>query len=221
MFLTFNRRSDKIFVRLQQSEFSEGYLFFYNQNYTWCEVKSNSDEFVIDISYSKESSFVVCFISDQMYVGKNNFVLSDKIINGFCQLHKCILKEKKNEEEKRFDNNYIVDNIALKLFGYLCEEYYLRASKNLQSLLAVADKEKELEGVLKNSRFVSVGKKNNEMVVGLIYNKGRPEFIAMGSTLKPVDIDGKILDNFKCIHSKSSDKVYYLVFRRASDGEIL
>ncbi len=223
MFVLFDKRSDKLVVSLKQNNFRRGILVLYDlEKFSWCDIKSTNDEFTIKQVFGKDKACIIGFFAEDIYFGKNGDVkINDDIVDRFYKIYNKISTNKQNQEDKEFDKHLIVDNISLRLFGELCEDYFEEAKRGFLSLFSLGKREEWIEKKINLSKFVCVGEGDSKICVGIIYKNKRPYGLAIGNI-----IDGEVGETknkleFGKKYFKNEQDLWEFTIRKTSDGDIL
>lgn len=222
MYASFDKRSEALLFKLNQSDFQSGICIIYNVNtFYWCEVKDKSDKFKLDVILNKDSEFIIMFFSDEKYIGKNGKIeITNNLINRFVRIYENICLKKRLLEEGEYDDNYVLDNITKKIFGKIYDDYYEKLKVGLSKLFVLGKREEWLEKEFNDSIFVSLDKNDEKIMLGIIYRNKKPYGIAMGG----LKSDNLFVDNeteFSCKIIEKDQKLWEFIVRRASDGDIL
>lgn len=228
LFVGFNKRADKIYIKIEPDLKEEGYLFLYSQNiYSYFNFKKGELEFVLNDRFDFESSyFLLCEIKDNSYIGKRGSFENDfKIIQNFKKIKKQIETKNNINQELKTDIHNTVDIMMNKMFGYTSLAYFECSMVYLTNLFNHYERETELEKIIPYSKFVRVGNKGDEFYVGIVYKDNKPYAIGIGGIGEMKD---DLTDICKCQYFYRNDKVeeknagfYLLTFRKVSDGDIV
>ncbi len=101
--------------------------------------------------------------------------------------------------------------------------YFNKYKANLVKLFSTCPREKVLESLFNNSKWVYFKFNGRNAVVGIVYENNRPSLIGLGypsfSSTEPYKIDKRLGTLKKYSISKTSTFGYYVTFRRATTGK--
>ena len=101
--------------------------------------------------------------------------------------------------------------------------YFNKHKNNLVKLFSTCPREKVLESLFNNSKWVYFKLNGRNTVVGIVYENNRPSLIGLGypsfSSTEPYKIDKRLGTLKKYSISKTSTFGYYVTFRRATTGK--
>ena len=101
--------------------------------------------------------------------------------------------------------------------------YFNKHKENLIKLFSSCPREKVLESLFTNSKWVYFKLNGKNAVVGIVYENNRPSLIGLGypsfTSTEPYKIDKRLGTLKKYFISKSSTFGYYVTFRRATTGK--
>lgn len=222
MYVSVEKRSDKLCVRLFQSSFLPGVLFVHSAGKNaLMKICSSKDEFLLKSGFDFYQSFFVEFISgDKIFIGSKGEVENKpRLMATFMDKYKQVL----DHDQKLLcpDKNLATDEIMKKMFGNSSTFFFDQTKRQLNSLFMSRSRASHLESIIPSSRFCVAKSSGDEAYAGVVYKQGRAYAVGIGFLESSFDRLTSEASYQYFYDKNQKDKGYFLSFRRASDGDIV
>lgn len=208
---------------LKLSLFKEkyGWLFVYVGDKCYCLEVLNKTEFnFYEDFYNKNEYFFVLKSKGGSFYGR---------VGEVCNLELKLSKiEKKYSQlllrdlwRTSFDKNLIVGEIVKKMFGKTENLFFEQTKNQVQTIFSINSRCGFLEEMISDSKFVSVGKGDDQSYVGIIYRCGQIYAVGVGhkENIKKLNLQSENSYQFFVCKNQPEYGVF-LSFRLASDGDV-
>lgn len=193
-----------------------GLLFVFNKTYIRIKVDGRDCDFLLGSNFNLDDSYLFNFMSqNEYYVGRQGEIENENLIlEKFSQRYEA--EQIKRLLIKQNDNNlnFITDNMVEKMFGQKNIDFFNQSQESLNFIFSNYKRASSLESIFPSSKFVEVDVDGEKSFVGIIYKNRIPELIAIGFCS-----GRELFDERFQVFKVGEKENFYLVFRRAADGE--
>ena len=225
LFIEVFKQSDRCVLKLNLFKEKQGWLFVYLEKNCLCVDLKKAREFIFNADFFNQNEYLFVIRSlNKMYVGERGKVSAkEKKIEGINKKYNELLEKKK--EQEKVDKNQIVDDIVQKMFSDQSFMFFEQTKKQLNSLFSTSKRAKELEEKIAFSKFAKSYSGGETHYAGVVYKNNQVYAIGVGQKENLDDlklVSGNSYQFFDSMsQGKNEDYGVFMMFRRASDGDVV